>query len=141
MAENGNKYKVYLTTAKGSGTFTWIAGETSNNLSLSRTMIEKSDKSSLFADFIAGRMSGTATVTVNLDESATDSQRAMLSSFYNGEKLFCFIGEVADNAPANGTAFEALVSGLDRENPDDAIITATFNLQVCGQPVEYPTLS
>ena len=141
MAENGNKYKVYLTTAKGSGTFTWIAGETSNNLSLSRTMIEKSDKSSLYADFIAGRMSGTATVTVNLDESATDSQREMLSSFYNGEKLFCFIGVVADNAPAKGTAFEALVSGLDRENPDDAIITATFNLQVCGEPVEYPTLS
>jgi hypothetical protein len=141
MAENGNKRKVYLTDGKGSGTFTWVAGETSSNLSLQSNMIEVSDKSSKFADFVAGRISGTASVTVNLDDTATDSQRKMVTAFYNGQKLFVFHGEISGNTPANGTAYEALVSGLDRDYPDDAVITATFNLQICGEPVEYPAIS
>lgn len=142
MAENGTKRKAYLTTSKGNGTFTWVAGETSSNLSLQRNMIESSDKGSEFADFLAGRMSGTASVTVNLDDSATTSQREMVKAFHNGQKLFVFLGEVTGtNTPANGTAFEALVSGLDRDFPDDGLVTATFNLQVCGEVVEYPTIS
>ena len=141
MAENGNKRKVYLTDGKGTGTFTWVAGETSSNLSLQSNMIEVSDKSSRFADFVAGRISGTASVTVNLDDTATESQRKMVSAFYNGQKLFVFHGEVEGNTAAKGTAYEALVSGLDRDYPDDAVITATFNLQVCGEPIEYPSIS
>jgi hypothetical protein len=141
MAYNGNKRKVYLTDGKGSGTFVWVAGETSSNLSLQRNMIETSDKGSEFADFLAGRMSGTASVTVNLDDTATESQRKMVKAFHNGQKLFVFLGEITGtNETANGTAFEALVSGLDRDFPDDGLVTATFNLQVCGEVVEYPTL-
>ena len=140
MAENGNKRKAYLTTAKGSGTFTWVAGETSSNISLQSNMIDTSDKGSKYADFLAGRISGTASVTVNLDDTATDSQREMVKAFHNGEKLFVFLGEVSENAAANGTAFQALVSGLDRDYPDDGLVTATFNLQVCGEVVEYPTI-
>ena len=145
MAENGNKRKVYLTDGKGTGSFTWVAGETSSNLSLQRNMIETSDKSSEHATFIAGRQSGTGSVTVNLDDTATDSQRKMVKSFYDGQKLFVFQGEINGDGtsatPANGTAYEALVSGLDRDFPDDAVVTATFNLQVCGKPVEYPAIS
>lgn len=145
MAYNGNKRKVYLTDGKGSGTFVWVAGETSSNLSLQANMIETSDKQSRFADFLAGRISGTSSVTVNLDDSATDSQRAMVKAFYNGQRIFVFHGEISGDGssatPVNGTAYEALVSGLDRDYPDDAVVTATFNLQICGEPVEYPTLS
>lgn len=143
MAENGNKKKVYLTDAKGTGEFTWVAGETSSNLSLQRNMIETSDKSSPHATFIAGRQSGTASVTVNLDESATDSQRKMIKSFYEGQSIFVFQGEVSGSGstPVIGTAYEALISGLDRDYPDDALVTATFNLQLTGAPVEYPELS
>lgn len=143
MAENGNKRKVYLTDGKGTGTFVWVAGETSSNLSLQRNMIETSDKNSMHATFVAGRQSGTASVTVNLDDSATDSQRKMVKAFYNGQTVFVFMGELNDGGatPANGTAYEALISGLDRDYPDDAVVTATFNLQVTGEPIEYPTLS
>lgn len=141
MAENGNKMKVYLTDGKGTGTFTWVAGETSSNLSLQANMIEISNKSSRHADFLAGRISGTASVTVNLDETATDSQVKLVNAFYNGQKVFVFHGEVNEDTPAKGTAYEALVSGLDRDYPDDAVVTATFNLQVCGEPVEYPAIS
>ena len=143
MAENGNGKKVYLTTSKGGGTFTWVVGETSSNLSLQVNMLETSDKSSKHATFIAGRHSGTASVTVNLDESATDSQQAMVRAFHNGMTIFVFQGELGTDGktPANGTAYEALISGLDRDYPDDALVTATFNLQLTGAPVEYPTLS
>ena len=143
MAINGNSNKVYLTTAKGSGNFTWVAGETSSNISLQRNMIETSNKSSMFADFIAGRMSGTASVTVNLDHTATDSQREMVRSFYNGQKVFVYQGEVdsTGKTPTNGTAYEALISGLDRDYPDDAIVTATVNLQICGEPQEFPKIT
>lgn len=142
MAENGNKRKVYLTDGKGTGTFTWVAGETSSNLSLQRNMIETSDKSSEHATFIAGRQSGIGSVTVNLDDSATDSQRKMVKAFHNGQTIFVFQGELGEgDKPTNGTAYEALISGLDRDYPDDSLVTATFNLQLTGAPVEYPTLS
>ena len=143
MAENGNKRKVYLTDGKGSGAFVWVAGETSSNLSLQRNMIETSDKNSIHATFLAGRQSGTSSVTVNLDDSATDSQRKMVKAFHDGQTIFVFHGEVGGDGktPANGTAYEALISGLDRDYPDDAVVTATFNLQLTGEPVEYPTLS
>lgn len=106
-------------------------------------MIETSDKETRHANFLPGRISGTASITVNLDDSATESQRKMVNAFHNGQKLFVFQGELnADGkTPLNGTAYEALVSGLDRDYPDDAVVTATFNLQLCGAPVEYPTLS
>lgn len=140
MAYNGNSRKVYLTDGLGTGTFVWVAGETSSNLNLSRNMIEVADKSSQASDYMAGRLSGTASVTVNLDDSATTSQRKMVNNFYNGQKLFVYQGELGSaDKPQNGTAYEALVSGLDRDYPDDGIVTATFNLQLCGMPIEYPT--
>lgn len=142
MAYNGNNRKVYLTDGKGTGTFVWVAGETSSNLSLQRNMIETSDKSSDHATYVAGRQSGTASVSVNLDDTATDSQRKMVKAFYNGQSIFVFMGEVGDeNKPTNGTAYEALISGLDRDYPSDGVVTATFNLQLTGAPVEYPTIA
>lgn len=141
MAESGNKRRLYLTDGKGTGTFTWVAGETTSNLSLQRNMIETSDKSSSHATFVAGRQTGTASVTVNLDDSATDSQRKMVKAFHDGQPIFAFQGEVDDSdKPVNGTAYEALISGLDRDYPDDAVVTASFNLQLTGEPIEYPTL-
>lgn len=143
MTINGNTYKMYLTTTKGSGTFTWVAGETSSNLSLSVNMIETSNKSSKAATYMAGRSSGTASVSVNLDKDATDSQRKMINSFHKGDPIFCFQGEVSEdgNTPVQGTAFEALISSIEREYSDDATVTANFSLQITGEVVEYPTAS
>jgi PKD repeat protein len=142
MAENGNKRKMYLTDGIGTGSLVWVAGETSSNLSLQRNMIETSDKRSSHATFVAGRQSGTSSVTVNLDDTATESQRKMVKAFHNGQSIFVFHGEVSEgNEPLNGTAYEALISGLDRDYPDDGVVTATFNLQLTGAPVEYPTNS
>lgn len=147
MAENttvvlGNERCFYMTDGKGTGTFTWIGGEQSNNLNRSADAIEVSDKKShAWREFISGKRSATASVTCNLDDSASSAQRKMLSSFSKGQKVFCFIGILADGnkAPSVGTAFEAIITGCNDDNPQDNASTRSFDLQVTGEPIEYPT--
>lgn len=142
MAVIGNNRCFYITDAKGSGTFTWIAGEQNNSFSRSMDAIEVSDKQTKWREFLAGRRSATASVTCNLDDSASTSQRAMLKAFHDGQKIFCFVGELADGkTPTNGTAFEAIITSCNDDNSQDSVSTRSFDLQVTGEVVEYPTLS
>lgn len=137
----GNERCFYLTTAKGSGTFTWIGGEQSNNFNRSADTIEVSNKKTIWKEFLAGKKSATASVTCNLDESASNAQLSMLKSFGKGDKVFCFVGEVSGTdslAPANGTAFEAIITSCNEDNPQDGVSTRSFDLQVTGEPIEYP---
>jgi predicted secreted protein len=129
-----------MTDGKGTGTFTWVGGEQSNNLNRTADAIEVSDKRShAWREFISGKRSATASVTCNLDDSATAAQRKMLKAFGKGQKVFCFIGTLTDgDAPATGTAFEAIITGCNEDNPQDAASTRTFDLQVSGEPIEYP---
>jgi predicted secreted protein len=135
----GNERCFYMTDGKGTGTFTWIGGEQSNGISRSADAIEVSDKKShAWREFIAGKRSATANVTCNLDDSASSAQRKMLKSFSQGQKVFCFSGVLNDTTPAQGTAFEAIITGCNDDNPQDAASSRSFDLQVTGEPVEYP---
>ena len=90
----GNERCFYMTDTKGSGKFTWIGGEQSNNLNRSADTIEVSHKQTKWKEFLAGKMSATASVSCNLDDSASSAQRAMLASFQKGAKVFCFVGNI-----------------------------------------------
>lgn len=149
MAENttnavlGNERCFYMTDGKGEGVFTWVGGEQSNNISRTSEAIEVSDKKShAWKEFISGKRSATASVTCNLDDSATTAQRKMLAAFNKGQKVFCFIGTIntSGNAtsPVNGTAFEAIITGCNDDNPQDSVSTRSFDLQVTGEPIDYP---
>lgn len=138
----GNDRCFYMTDAKGSGTFTWIGGEQSNNLNRSADAIEIADKQMKYKEFLAGKRSATASVTCNLDDSASAVQRKMLASFNKGAKVFCFVGTLGTgDTPAEGTAFEAVITSCSEDNPQDAVSTRSFDLQVSGEPVEYPTIA
>jgi predicted secreted protein len=140
----GNERCFYMTDGKGTGTFTWVGGEQSNNLNRSADAIEVSDKKShSWREFITGKRSATAAVTCNLDDTASAAQRRMLSAFGKGQKVFCFIGILSDegDAPVSGTAFEAIITGCNDDNPQDAASTRSFDLQVSGEPIEYPVES
>lgn len=138
----GNERCFYMTDGKGTGTFTWVGGEQSNTLNRTADAIEISDKkASAWREFIAGKRSATASVSCNLDDSATSAQREMLASFTKGQKVFVFIGILDGEKPAAGTAFEAIITGCNDDNPQDAASTRSFDLQVTGEPVEYPTVS
>ncbi len=61
MAKSGRERKIYLTTIEEVEegpdviTNTWIAGETSNSLDISRETFGGGDKSSTWDDFFAGK--------------------------------------------------------------------------------------
>ena len=138
----GNDRCFYMTDGKGTGKFTWIGGEQSNNINRTADLIEVADKKMTWKEFMAGKRSATASVSCNLDDSASSAQKAMLKSFSKGQKVFCFAGKVQGTAgsetPAEGTAFEAIITGCSDDNPQDATSTRSFELQVTGEPVEYP---
>lgn len=140
----GNERCFYMTDGLGTGSFTWVGGEQSNSFSRSADAIEVTDKKAgAWREFIAGKKSATASVSCNLDDSASSAQRTMLASFSKGQKVFCFSGVLGDDGatPSQGTAFEAIITACNDDNPQDAASTRSFDLQVTGEPVEYPTLS
>lgn len=138
----GNDRCLYMTDGKGTGKFVWIGGEQSNNFNRSADAIEVADKKMSWKEFLAGKRSATASVSCNLDDSATSAQRTMLKSFNKGQKVFCFSGKVSGDAgsevPVEGTAFEAIITGCSDDNPQDAVSTRSFDLQVSGEPIDYP---
>lgn len=136
----GNSRCFYMTSGKGTGTFTWIGGEQSSNFSRSAEAIDISHKKTVWKEFISGSRSATASVSCSLDDTASSAQRAMLASFSEGDKVFCFVGELDDTAatPVCGTAFEAIITACNDDNPKDATATRSFDLQVSGEPIEYP---
>lgn len=141
----GNNRCFYMTDGKGTGKFTWIGGEQSNSFSRSADTIEVADKKTVWREFLAGKRSATASVSCNLDDSATSAQRKMLAAFGKGQKVFCFAGTVNGDAgaetPAEGVAFEAIITGCNDDNPSDATSSRSFDLQVSGEPVNYPVES
>ena len=55
MAQLGNNRKVYIVTGTTTLTYTWLAGEQTNNFNRTAEAIETSDKSTEWAQFISGK--------------------------------------------------------------------------------------
>ena len=143
---SGNDRCFYMTDGKGTGKFVWIGGEQSSSVSRSADAVQvASNKKTTWKEFVAGKRSATAAVTCTLDDSATAAQRKMLAAFSKGQKVFCFSGTVngavGSETPLEGTAFEAIITGCNDDNPEDASSTRSFDLQVSGEPIEYPAES
>lgn len=143
MATSGNKRKLYLTTSKdASGQFTWLKGEQSNSLNIDAEMLESTDKSSDWRQFIAGIKGATAEVSVFADNSADSPQFQLMESLFKGTSVFCFIGTLGDGeTPAEGDIFEALVSSISTPNEMGSVVTRSVSLQVTGEVVHIPTIS
>lgn len=140
MATHGNKRKMYLTTSSGEKSYTWLTGEQSNNLNLEAEMLESTDKSSQWKQFVPGMKGGTAEVTVFADSDDT-GQTSLLKSLFKGDKVFCFIGELGEsNSPTEGDIFEAYVSSISTPNENGSLVTRSVSLQVTGEVVHVPTL-
>ena len=136
----GNKRRVYITNADGS-THTVLAGEQSNSLSRSMNTVEVADKDQSWADFIAGKKSATAEVTVNLDNSASAAQHSLLASFHAGTNVFVFIGQLATNSRSEGDAFEAIITAINDTSDQEAVVSRSISLQVTGPVTHVPGAS
>jgi len=131
MAKLGNGERVYIKTSS-SGTETWLAGEQTNSFNLSTNLIETSDKSSSWQQFISGIKGATAEVTVFADDSATE-QTSAITNALAGDSVWVRIGPaVTGSATGTGWQFEAKISAIGDTNDNGAVSTRSLSLTATG---------
>ena len=129
MAEIGNKRKVYLVD---DATNTFVVGQTSGSLSLNNELLDSSDKSSEWAEYISGQKSWSATVAVNLDNTATSNQIKFLDSLIEGSKVKVFIGVLNADQQSDGFVGEAMVASVEDSFDKGALSSRSISLTGTG---------
>jgi len=137
MAVSGRARKIYLSSSD-KATNTWIVGETSNSLDISRETFGGGAKEDEWDDFFAGRGSWTASASFNLDNSADKNQISLLNSLIAGTKVYLFIGTVTGGAQTEGVWGEALVTSVSESNADGSVSSRDVSFQGCGAPAKVP---
>ena len=143
MAKSGRERKIYLTTIEEGDpdviTNTWIAGETSNSLDISRETFGGGDKSSTWDDFFAGKGSWSGSASFNLDNSADQEQITLLTSLVAGTKVLLFIGELdEDKAQSDGIGGTAIITSISETNADGSVSSRDISFQGNGEPEVVP---
>ena len=137
MATSGRARKIYLSVAGGT-TNTWIAGEISNSLDISRETFGGTDKESLWDDFFAGKGSWSGSASFNLDNTAGGGQITLLNSIIAGTYVYLFVGELNGGAQGNGIFGKAIVTSVSESNADGSVSTRDISFQGCGAPTKVP---
>lgn len=138
MAELGNTRRVYIVTGDGS-TYTVLKGEQNNNVNRSAESIDISDKDTgAWGNTMPGKKSLTLDVTVYTD-GTDEQQKAMLKAFYKDQIVKVFVGKLGEgNTPAEGEAFEAVITSIGDTNDAGAVATRSMSLASKGAPTLYP---
>ena len=134
MAQLGNVNKFYI---KISTTWTWLTGEQNNSFNRTAEAIEVSDKSTDWAQFIAGKKGATAEVTVFADNSNA-AQKNVLSAFASGAEVDFFIGELSSSTPSSGDVGKAIITAISDTNDFGAVSSRSISLTVTGAVTHYP---
>ena len=140
MAVLGNTRRVYIVTGT-TPSYNVMAGEQTNSLNRTAEAIEVSDKTTDWAQFIAGKKGATAEVTVFLNDLNTDQQHAVLQALTAGSKVKVFIGTLSTGTPSQGDLFEAIVTAISDTNDVGAVATRSISLTATGAITHYPSLS
>lgn len=138
MATSGRARKIYL-SVEGRATNTWITGEISNSLDISRETFGGTDKESLWDDFFAGKGSWSGSASFNLDNTAGGGQISLLNSIIAGTYVYLFVGELNGGAQGNGIFGKAIVTSVSESNADGSVSTRDISFQGCGAPTKVPT--
>ena len=137
MATSGRARKIYL-SVEGGATNTWIAGEISNSLDISRETFGGTDKESLWDDFFAGKGSWSGSASFNLDNTAGGGQITLLNSIIAGTYVYLFVGELSEGAQSNGIFGKAIVTSVSESNADGSVSSRDISFQGCGAPTKVP---
>lgn len=137
MATSGRARKIYLSNEAGT-TNTWIAGEISNSLDISRETFGGTDKESLWDDFFAGKGSWSGSASFNLDNTSGGKQIALLDSIITGDYVYLFVGELNGGAQGNGIFGKAIVTSVSESNADGSVSSRDISFQGCGAPTKVP---
>ena len=130
MAIAGNKMKVYLTDA-GNNEYNWIAGEQTSSINLSADMLEVSDKSTEWKQYIPSVKGGTIDVTLFADYTNAQ-QRDLMDSLMVGNKVFVFVGELDTEEPKNGYLCAAYVTSISDSFDNAGVVSRSVSLQITG---------
>lgn len=138
MAELGNTRRVYIITGDGA-TYTALKGEQNNSVNRSAESIDISDKDTgAWGSTMAGKKSLTVDVTVYADNTNAE-QKAILDAYYKDQTVKVFIGKLgAGNTPAEGEAFDAVITSISDTNDAGAVATRSMSLASKGAPTVYP---
>jgi hypothetical protein len=137
MAVSGRARKIYLSSSDKT-TNTWIVGETSNSLDVSRETFGGGAKEDEWDDFFAGRGSWTASASFNLDNTAGGGQILLLNSIIAGDYVYLFVGELNGTAQGNGIFGKAIVTSVSENNADGSVSSRDISFQGCGAPTKVP---
>lgn len=129
MAENGNKRKVYLVNES---TNTFVVGQTSGSLSVNDELLDVSDKTHEWSQYVSGKKAWSATVGVNLDNSASAKQIEFLESLVAGTTVKVFIGVLKDDQQSDGVIGEALVASVEDTFDNGSVSSRSINLTGVG---------
>jgi hypothetical protein len=138
MATSGRARKIYLSSADKS-TNTWISGEISNSLDISRETFGGTDKESLWDDFFAGKGSWSGSASFNLDNTASGGQISLLNSIISGDYVYIFVGELNEGTQGNGIFGKAIVTSVSESNADGSVSSRDISFQGCGEPTKVPS--
>ena len=133
----GNTKKTYM---KVSSTYTWLACEQSNSINRTQEAVEVSDKSTAWAQFIAGKKGATAEITVFADNS-DNGQKAALKGLYNGVTVDVFLGSLSGSTLQDGEAFQGIVTAVSDTHDFGAVSTRTISITANGAVTHYPALT
>ena len=127
--------KLYLTT-ESMDEFTWISGEQTSSINLSVDMLEVSDKSSEWKQFIPSIKGGTIDATF-FAEYGNTQQSALIESLMVGSKVYVFVGEIVDEEPKNGYFFAAYVTSISDSFDNAGVVPRSVSLQITGEVETY----
>lgn len=139
--KTGNSMRVYLTDKNPGGTYTWLAGEQNSSVNLSADMIEVSDKSTEWKQYLPAMKGGTIDLTVFADDDAKGPQHKILQSLYNGSQVYVFVGTMGNgNTPAEGDMCAAYVTSIGNTYDTNGVASRSISLQITGDVTHYPAL-
>lgn len=141
MAVLGNTRKAYITLGSSGTPTTWLSGEQTNNFNRTAEAIEVSDKSTTWAQFIAGKRGATAEITVYTDDTSAGPQYNAIKALHTGATVRVFIGVLNGSAASQGDVFTAVVTAISDTNDNGSVATRTLSLTATGEVTHYPSLS
>lgn len=124
--------KVYLTDA-AQDQMHWLTGEQNSSVNLSADMLEISDKSTEWKQYIPGVKGGTIDVTLYADFANTEQQQLM-ASLMVGNMVYVFVGELDDSqAMKHGYFALAYVTSISDSFDNAGISSRSLSLQITGE--------
>ena len=141
MAVLGNSRKAYITIGSSGTPTTWLSGEQTNSFNRTAEAIEVSDKSTDWAQFIAGKKGATAEITVYTDDTSAGPQYNAIKALHQGSEVRVFIGVLNGSSASQGDVFTAIVTAISDTNDNGSVATRNISLTATGAVSHYPALS